>query len=284
MEQPVTPAPAAPAATPTPPAGGQLDLQQIKTMLNLPDTATDIELITALVELVAGLQQKYEALLGDAVQLEDKLTNRDMADFPDIITNGVPGVLAQSVPDQPRRHPRRAAARFATPSLPRPRLPPKPRSRRPAFPSATGWPTSPAPSPPWAKPPRATPSTPSRSATAPWRSAKRSASPLPRRSPGLKKNSPPNKEPDHDPGQHPIRRRAAQAALQRPRNAPHQRARSLGPPVLPPHVQRPGQQGLRQPGRGARQSCPSSSARRACGATSTSLYARCPRPSRCGSA
>ncbi len=36
-------------------------------MLNLPDTATDIELIVALVELVAGfLQQKYEALLADA--------------------------------------------------------------------------------------------------------------------------------------------------------------------------------------------------------------------------
>jgi len=87
MEQPVTPAPAAPAATPTPPAGGQLDLQQIKTMLNLPETATDIELISALVELVAGLQQKYEALLGDAVQLEDKLTNRDLADFQDLITN-----------------------------------------------------------------------------------------------------------------------------------------------------------------------------------------------------
>lgn len=87
MEQPVTPAPAAPAATPTPPAGGQLDLQQIKTMLNLPETATDIELITALVELVAGLQQKYEALLGDAVKLEDKLTNRDLADFQDLITN-----------------------------------------------------------------------------------------------------------------------------------------------------------------------------------------------------
>lgn len=83
MEQPVTPAPA--AAPATPPAGN-LDVQQVKTMLNLPETATDIELITALVELVAGLQQKYEALLGDAVQLEDKLTNRDLADFKDIVT------------------------------------------------------------------------------------------------------------------------------------------------------------------------------------------------------
>ena len=85
MDQPVQTA-APPTEAPTPTPAGKLDVQQIKTMLNLPDTATDIELITALVELVAGLQQKYEALLTDAVQLEDKLTNRDMADFPDIIT------------------------------------------------------------------------------------------------------------------------------------------------------------------------------------------------------
>jgi hypothetical protein len=85
MDQPVQTA-APPAEAPAPTPAGKLDVQQIKTMLNLPDTATDIELITALVELVAGLQQKYEALLTDAVQLEDKLTNRDMADFPDIIT------------------------------------------------------------------------------------------------------------------------------------------------------------------------------------------------------
>jgi hypothetical protein len=86
MDQPVQTA-APPAEAPTPAPAGKLDVQQIKTMLNLPDTATDIELITALVELVAGLQQKYEALLTDAVQLEEKLTNRDMADFPDIITS-----------------------------------------------------------------------------------------------------------------------------------------------------------------------------------------------------
>jgi hypothetical protein len=89
MDQPVPqPAPALATAKPSGEAGPApaLNVQQIKTMLNLPDTATDIELITALVELVAGLQQKYEALLTDAVQLEEKLTNRDMADFPDIIT------------------------------------------------------------------------------------------------------------------------------------------------------------------------------------------------------
>ena len=73
---------APPIEAPTP----ALDLQQIKSMLNLPDTATDIELITALVNLIAGLPQKYDALLTDAVALEDKLTNRDLADFKDLVT------------------------------------------------------------------------------------------------------------------------------------------------------------------------------------------------------
>ena len=85
MEQPVQTA-APPAEAPAPTPAPALNVQQIKTMLNLPETATDIELITALVELVAGLQAKYEALLADAVQLEDKLANRDMADFQDLIT------------------------------------------------------------------------------------------------------------------------------------------------------------------------------------------------------
>ena len=85
MEQPVqTVAP--PSEVPAPTPAPKVDVQQIKTMLNLPDTATDIELINALVELIAGLQQKYEALLADAVQLEDKLTNRDLAEFKDLIS------------------------------------------------------------------------------------------------------------------------------------------------------------------------------------------------------
>ena len=68
------------------PAPEQLDVAQIKTMLNLPATATDIELITALVQLIAQLQQKYDALLADAVELEDKVANRDLQDFDDLIT------------------------------------------------------------------------------------------------------------------------------------------------------------------------------------------------------
>ena len=74
------------ATVATAPAPEQLDVTQIKTMLNLPATATDIELITALVQLIAQLQQKYDALLADAVELEDKVANRDLQDFDDLIT------------------------------------------------------------------------------------------------------------------------------------------------------------------------------------------------------
>ena len=62
-----------------------VDLAQVKSMLDLPATATDIELITVLVNLVANLQEKYEGLLSDAVAMEDKLTNRELADFSDVI-------------------------------------------------------------------------------------------------------------------------------------------------------------------------------------------------------
>ena len=74
-EKPVVPEPAQ-----------NVDLAQVKTMLDLPATATDIELITVLVNLVANLQEKYEGLLADAVAMEDKLTNRDLADFKDLIS------------------------------------------------------------------------------------------------------------------------------------------------------------------------------------------------------
>ena len=76
-----------PAADPATPAaeGEQVDIAQIKSMLNLPDTATDIELITVLVNLIAALQTKYEGLLQDAVTMEDSVANRDVADFADVV-------------------------------------------------------------------------------------------------------------------------------------------------------------------------------------------------------
>lgn len=70
---------------PAAPAEEQINLAQIKTMLDLPATATDVELITVLVQLVANLQAKYEALLQDAVAMEDTVTNRTIEDFADII-------------------------------------------------------------------------------------------------------------------------------------------------------------------------------------------------------
>jgi hypothetical protein len=63
----------------------QIDLAEIKTMLDLPATASDIELITVLVNLVASLQEKYERLLADAVAMEDAITNRDLSDYADVI-------------------------------------------------------------------------------------------------------------------------------------------------------------------------------------------------------
>lgn len=68
------------------PAPEQVDMAQLKQMLNLPDTAGDTDVITALVQLIAQLQQKYDALLGDAIALEDNVANRDLADFEDLIT------------------------------------------------------------------------------------------------------------------------------------------------------------------------------------------------------
>lgn len=83
--QPMPEAVPAPDAAPAP-APEQLDLAQVKSMLDLPQTATDLELITVLVNLVADLQNKYEGLRADAVAMEDTLTNRDLADYSHIIS------------------------------------------------------------------------------------------------------------------------------------------------------------------------------------------------------
>lgn len=86
MEQTAVPPAAAPAAAPAEGSPrGPIDPAQIKSMLNLPETATDLELVTALVELISNLQQKYDALLSDTVALEDKVANRDLDDFKDVI-------------------------------------------------------------------------------------------------------------------------------------------------------------------------------------------------------
>ena len=68
------------------PAAETVNVDDIKSMLKLPETAKDIDVILALIDVVAALQQKYDALLSDAVELEDQVANRDVADFADIIT------------------------------------------------------------------------------------------------------------------------------------------------------------------------------------------------------
>ena len=69
------------------PAPDKVDMAQLKKMLNLPETATETDVITALVQLIAQLQQKYDMLLGDAVAMEDEVANRCLADFEDLIPN-----------------------------------------------------------------------------------------------------------------------------------------------------------------------------------------------------
>ena len=83
--QPVEAPQPAPAQPPAPAPTEQLDVNQVKSMLDLPETASDLELITVLVNLVANLQEKYEGLLQDAVAMEDSVLNRDLADYSDVI-------------------------------------------------------------------------------------------------------------------------------------------------------------------------------------------------------
>ncbi len=81
------PNPVAPLA-PAPAAGAPaLNVQELKSRLNLPETASDLDLITALIAVIGELQQKYDALLSDAVALEGKVANRDLEEFAILITN-----------------------------------------------------------------------------------------------------------------------------------------------------------------------------------------------------
>lgn len=80
MTEPIEPKPVV-----VTPEETRVDIAQIKTMVDLPETATDVELITVLVNLIANLQEKYEGVLQDAVAMEDAMTNRAIADFSDVI-------------------------------------------------------------------------------------------------------------------------------------------------------------------------------------------------------
>ncbi|HRZ13042.1 MAG TPA: hypothetical protein P5567_11385 [Kiritimatiellia bacterium] len=71
-----------PADTPAPEA---VDVKQLKTMLNLPESATDLDVITALTQLVALLQQKYEELIAQNIERDEAVANRDLDHFSDVI-------------------------------------------------------------------------------------------------------------------------------------------------------------------------------------------------------
>lgn len=79
------PEPTVPKADATAPEETRVNVDQIKTMVNLPETASDVELITVLVNLIANLQEKYEGVLQDAIAMEDAMTNRVVEDFADVI-------------------------------------------------------------------------------------------------------------------------------------------------------------------------------------------------------
>ncbi len=74
-------------AQPAPAGAPALNVQELKSRLNLPETASDLDLITALIAVIGELQQKYDALLSDAVSLEGKVANRDLDEFATVITN-----------------------------------------------------------------------------------------------------------------------------------------------------------------------------------------------------
>lgn len=80
-----TPAPD-PTPPPAPPATVPVDMQQIKSRLNLAETASDLDVVTTLLAVIGELNAKYEALLGDTVKLEDQMANRDLEDFAAVIT------------------------------------------------------------------------------------------------------------------------------------------------------------------------------------------------------
>lgn len=74
-------------ATPKP-----VDPKEVKSLLNLPETASDLDIITALVDMVTVLQEKMDGLLADATaaqkakgEADAALANRELADFADII-------------------------------------------------------------------------------------------------------------------------------------------------------------------------------------------------------
>lgn len=65
--------------------GEEISVADVKSMINLPETASDIEVITALVNLISNLQEKYEMALTSAQEMEGQIANSDLDRFSDIV-------------------------------------------------------------------------------------------------------------------------------------------------------------------------------------------------------
>lgn len=71
------------------PAPAVADPAHLKQLLNLPETATDLELITVMSAVIAELVQKYDGLRADYDAIQQMQANRFLADNADLIPNSV---------------------------------------------------------------------------------------------------------------------------------------------------------------------------------------------------
>ena len=63
-----------------------MDLARVWQALGLPETVSETETVGALLEVVAVLETKYDALLGDRAELEKSVANRALDAFAEGIT------------------------------------------------------------------------------------------------------------------------------------------------------------------------------------------------------
>lgn len=81
MDKPTTDI--APAAEPSPVA----DPAKLKTLLNLPETATDLDIIQTMAAVIADLQEKFDALQSDYTALRGEQVANRLEHFADVITD-----------------------------------------------------------------------------------------------------------------------------------------------------------------------------------------------------
>ena len=77
-----------PTTTKTDEAAAQpqaVDLPTVKAKLGLPADAPELDTVTALLEVIAVMQSKYDALLADNAGLEKDVANRDLAAYAEVI-------------------------------------------------------------------------------------------------------------------------------------------------------------------------------------------------------